>query len=163
MTQRSFGLGLLFITMFVWSGCDSGQDVQDPATTETAPPPPVTEAPPAPTGEPTMPPNETTGMADTPPAKESALMVPAETAGAEHNNEGLDHYQQGHWDVAQEHFQKAVEANPELPEAHYNLALALDKMENHGEATEHFKKALELAPANPLIAESEILQAHVGG
>jgi Flp pilus assembly protein TadD len=157
MNQRSFGFGLLFLTVLVWSGCDSGQNVPEPTTEPTGEttPAPMTETTPASTTEPPS-------MAGTAEA-EGALMATAGTAGAEENNEGVDHYQQGHWDVAQEHFTKAVAANAELAEAHYNLALALDKQEKHPEATTHFKKALELAPANPLIAGSKILQAHVGG
>ena len=83
--------------------------------------------------------------------------------GAVENDEGVNHFQQGHWDVAQEHFTKALAVNADLAEAHYNLALALDKLGNHGDATKHFKKALELAPSDPKIAGSKILQAHVGG
>jgi Flp pilus assembly protein TadD len=149
MYQRSFGLGLLFLMALVWGGCDSGEYKEETKTepkTENAP----------------MPSAEAPGMTETAQA-EGALMVPAGAAGAAENNEGVDHYQQGHWDVAQEHFTKAVAANADLPEAHYNLALALDKLEKHPEATTHFKKALELAPANPLIADSKILQKHVGG
>lgn len=157
MNQRSFGLGLLFLTALVWSGCDSGQDVQEPTpepTVETTPAPMTENAPPPATEPPSM---EGTAEAN------GALMVAAEVPGAAENNEGVNHYQQQHWDKAQEHFAKAVEANANLAEAHYNLALALDKLEKHPEATDHFKKALELAPDNPMIAGSKILQAHVGG
>jgi len=149
MNQRSFGFGLLFLTVLVWSGCDSGQYGKEPKTE------PKAESTP-------MPSAAAPKMAETPQA-EGALMAPAGVAGVVENNEGVDHYQQGHWDVAQEHFTKAVAANAALPEAHYNLALALDKLGNHGEATNHFKKALELAPDNPKIADSKILKAHVAG
>jgi Flp pilus assembly protein TadD len=149
MNQRSFGLGLLFLIMLVWSGCDSGQYGEETKTE------PKAESTP-------MPSAESPGMTE-PPQAEGALMASAGADGAAENDEGVDHYQQGHWDVAQEHFMKAIAANAELPEAHYNLALALDKLGNHGEATKHFKKALQLAPDNPKIAGSQILQAHVGG
>jgi Flp pilus assembly protein TadD len=102
-------------------------------------------------------------QAGEPSQVEGALLATAGTAGAEDNAEGVNHYQQGHWDVAQEHFQKALAANPDLPEAHYNLALALDKLGNHGEATNHFTMALDLAPEDPRIKDSGILKAHVGG
>ncbi len=89
-------------------------------------------------------------------------MASAQAGGAEDNNEGVGHFEQGHWDVAQKHFQKAVAANADLAEAHYNLALALDKMGEHGEATKHFQMALDHGADNPDIANSGILKAHLG-
>lgn len=77
------------------------------------------------------------------------------------NDEGVSHYQQGHWDVAQEHLNKAVKADPNSAVAHYNLALTLDKLGKHEDATTEFKKALELAPTDPAIKDSEILKKHV--
>jgi Flp pilus assembly protein TadD len=94
---------------------------------------------------------------------EGALLATAGSAGAKENDEGVTHFQQKHWDVAQEHFTKALAINPDLPEGQYNLALALDKLGNHGEATNHFKMALNLAPEDPRIKDSGILKAHVGG
>lgn len=93
---------------------------------------------------------------------ETALMAPSGSPGRMENDEGVSHYKQEHWDVAEVHFRKAVEADPSLAVAHFNLALALDKLNKHGEATQHFKKALELAPKDPQIAQSKILNAHVG-
>ena len=97
-----------------------------------------------------------------PMGAETALMAPSGSPGRMENDEGVSHYNQGHWDVAEVHFRKAVEADPSLAVAHFNLALALDKLNKHGEATQHFKKALELAPNDPQIAQSKILNAHVG-
>lgn len=149
MNYRSLGLGVLFLMMLVWSGCDSSEYGK-----ETKPEPKAESTP--------MSTAEVPGMAETPQVG-GALMAIAGVAGAAENEEGVNHFQQGHWDVAQEHFAKAIAANADLPEAHYNLALALDKLGNHGDATNHFKKALQLAPADPMIAGSQILQAHVGG
>ena len=66
-------------------------------------------------------------------------------------------------DVEKAHgaFTQAVEADPESAEAHYNLALVLDKMGQHGEAVAEFKKAQDLGKDNPDIQNSEILKAHV--
>jgi Tfp pilus assembly protein PilF len=61
-----------------------------------------------------------------------------------------------------EHYQKAVKADPNSAVVHYNVALTLDKMGKHEDATASFKKALELAPNDPSIKDSEILKKHVG-
>jgi Flp pilus assembly protein TadD len=95
------------------------------------------------------------------PAADSALMSPASSAGRMDNDEGVGHYKQGHWDVSEGHFRKAIKADSNLAEAHYNLGLALDKMGKHDEATTEFKKAAELAPANPAIKDSEVLKKHL--
>ena len=92
---------------------------------------------------------------------DSALMSPAGSAGRTDNDEGVGHYKQGHWDVAEGHFRKAMKADPNLAEAHYNLGLALDKMGKHDEATAEFKKAAELAPTNAAIKDSPILKKHI--
>ncbi len=91
-----------------------------------------------------------------------ALMAEETLAGAKENSDGIGHFKEGHWEESEKLFRKALELNANLAEAHYNLALALDKLGNHGDATEHFKKALELAPENPKIKDSKILKAHVG-
>ena len=96
------------------------------------------------------------GSADT------ALMSPASSPGRADNDEGVGHYKQGHWDVATDWFKKAVKADANLAEAHYNLALSLDKIGKHQDATAAFKKAADLAPANPTIKDSPILKKHLG-
>ena len=140
--------GLVLVAL-MWSGCDSGQYGQETKSQPKAESQPMEMA-------------KTTPMEKAPDV-EGALLAPAGVAGAVENDEGVKHFQQGHWDVAQEHFMKALAVNGELPEAHYNLALALDKLGEHGEATAHFKTALDLASDNPKIKESGILKAHVGG
>lgn len=95
-------------------------------------------------------------------AGDAPLVAPASSAARMENDEGVGHYQQGHWDVAMEHYQKAVKADPNSAVVHYNVALTLDKMGKHEDATASFKKALELAPNDPAIKDSEILKKHVG-
>jgi Tfp pilus assembly protein PilF len=94
--------------------------------------------------------------------EETALMSAAGSAGRADNDEGVGHYRQGHWDVSADWFQKAIKADANLAEAHYNLALAMDKMRKHEDATAHFKKAAELAPNKPTIKDSPILKKHTG-
>ncbi len=149
MKLPAYCLPVLVLVFLVGSGCDSNQYDQ---ATKTEP---KTETTAMPTSE--------TPEAGQPAKAEGALLASSGENGAQENNEGVDHFNQEHWDVAQEHFNKALTMNPDLPEAHYNLALALDKMGNHAEATDHFKTALDLAPENPNIRDSGILKAHVGG
>lgn len=92
---------------------------------------------------------------------DAPLFAPASSTARTDNDEGVGHYQQGHWDVAMGHFQKAVKADANSAVVHYNVALTLDKMGRHDEATRSFKKALELAPNDPTIKDSEILKKHI--
>ena len=148
MQPQALGLGVLFIVGLILSGCDSGQ------YGESTPTEPKSESTLMLTTEPPA--------AGAPSTMEGALLATAGSAGAKENDEGVTHFKQEHWDVAQEHFTKALAINPDLPEGQYNLALALDKLGNHGEATKHFKMALNLAPEDPRIKDSGILKAHVG-
>ena len=90
-----------------------------------------------------------------------ALMTSPDSKAHASNSEGIEHYNQEHWGVALGHFKKAVEADPNSAEAHYNLALALDKTDEHGAAAKEFKKAQDLGKDNPDIQNSKILQGHV--
>jgi Tfp pilus assembly protein PilF len=92
---------------------------------------------------------------------DAPLFAPASTAARADNDEGVGHYQQGHWDVAKKHFMEAAKADPQSAEAHYNLALTLDKSGDHKGATEHFMKAHDLGKDNAEIQNSEILKGHL--
>lgn len=78
-----------------------------------------------------------------------------------HIDAGIEHDGIGHWDVSKNHFTEAETADPQSAEAHYNLALVLDKAGDHGGATSHFKRAQELGKSNAEIQNSEILKKHV--
>ena len=94
-------------------------------------------------------------------AGETFLSGPSDSSGHGHNEEGIKHAGKGHWDIAEGHFREAVAADKNLAEAHYNLALALHNQKKHGDAMSHFKHALDLAPKNPKIAGSSLLQNHL--
>ena len=84
------------------------------------------------------------------------LPAPAGTrqAAARHNEEGIQAYNQGQLNSAQQHFEAAIQASPMLAEAHYNLGMALYKMGKEGDANPHFMKAADLAPGNEVIWSS---------
>jgi Tfp pilus assembly protein PilF len=74
---------------------------------------------------------------------------------------GIEHYGKGHWDVAKKHFSEAEKADPQSAEAHYDLALALDKAGDHKSAVEHFQRAQTLGKDNMDIQQSDILRKHL--
>ena len=94
---------------------------------------------------------------------EGPLNLPAESdpEANTHNEEGILHYKEGHFDIALKHFREAGKTHSEIGEIHFNEALALDKLGDHGGASEHFKMAQENANGNALILESKILLAHI--
>lgn len=130
------------------AGCEQRQP---PMESKQEAPAPKTEA--TPTGEAKM------EMAATETV--APLTAPEGSAGRAANKEGSSHAQQGHWDVAEGHFRKALEADPKLAEAYFNLGLALDKLDRHDEANAAFEKAVELAPNNSMITESPVLKKHM--
>ena len=94
--------------------------------------------------------------------KDAAPLKAASGSKAEtHIAAGIEHYGLGHWDVAKKHFTEAEKADPQSAEAHYDLALALDKAGDHKSATEHFQRAHTLGKDNMEIQQSEILRKHL--
>ena len=77
-----------------------------------------------------------------------------------HNEEGISHYKQGHYDIALKHFQVASKLDSRVGESHYNEALCLDKLGKHGDATNHFYAARTYAQGSSAILGSKILNAH---
>jgi Flp pilus assembly protein TadD len=63
-----------------------------------------------------------------------------------HYNLGNALFQKGNVDEAIEHFQRALQINPDYMEAHYNLGCALIQKGNVDEAITHFQKALQIKP-----------------
>ena len=94
--------------------------------------------------------------------KDAAPLNAAAGSKAEtHSSAGIEHYGKGHWDVAKKHFSEAAKADPQSAEAHYDLALALEKSGDHKSAAEHFQRAAALGKDNAEIQQSEILKKHL--
>jgi Tfp pilus assembly protein PilF len=74
--------------------------------------------------------------------------------------EGNRLFREGRWEGARQQFQAAVQAQPDLAEAHYNLALAMDHMGDRAGAKPHFIKAANLAPGHKVIWNSPPLRRY---
>ena len=62
------------------------------------------------------------------------------------------------WAGASQAYQEAVAQQPDLAEAHYNLAVALDRMGKKDEAKKHYIAAANLAPGHKVIWDSPPLR-----
>ncbi len=97
-------------------------------------------------------------------AAEGPMELPAgsNSMADTHNKAGIKHWKMGHADEALKHFKEAATEDSSIAEIHFNKAVALDKLGDHGMATMHFKKAKELAKGNKSILDSPILNGHLG-
>lgn len=64
---------------------------------------------------------------------------------------------------AEQAFREAIVADPSFAEAHYNLALTLDRTGHKDEARKHYIEAANLAPGNKVIWDSPPLRQQAGG
>lgn len=89
------------------------------------------------------------------PAKKKVftLSSPAGTvpAAAAAMDEGNRLFAQGQWAPAKSQYEAAIKTQPTLAEAHYNLALSLDRLGERAAATAHYKEAANLAPGHKVI------------
>lgn len=91
----------------------------------------------------------------------ATLPIVSPTA-SELNLSGIQAYNDGQWELAQQRFEDALRADDQLPEVYFNLALTFHKLEKHQQATEYFHKAGELAPRNDSIIQSLVYRNHLG-
>ncbi|GJL55660.1 MAG: hypothetical protein NPIRA02_27920 [Nitrospirales bacterium] len=75
-------------------------------------------------------------------------------------NTGNQRFSEGQWEAAIVEFEQAVRAQPELAEAHYNLALALERLGDPERARQHYIQAANLAPGNKVIWDSPPLRRY---
>lgn len=66
----------------------------------------------------------------------------------------------GDWIGAREIYVATIRADQQLAEAHYNLALALEKLGEKAEARKHYVAAANLAPGNKVIWDAPPLRKY---
>ena len=74
--------------------------------------------------------------------------------------EGSRLFREGQWEAARQQFQSAVQQQADLAEAHYNLALCMDRMGDQAGAEKHWREAANLAPGNKVIWDSPFLRRY---
>jgi len=75
-------------------------------------------------------------------------------------NEGNQLFASGQWQPAKAQYEKALRAQDTVAEAHYNLALTLDRMGMRKEARTHYMEAANLAPGHQVIWNSPVLRRY---
>ena len=66
----------------------------------------------------------------------------------------------GQWSVAKQQYEKALQVQENLAEAHYNLALTLDRLGQRRQAEAHYTEAANFAPGHPVIWNSRIYRRY---
>ena len=74
--------------------------------------------------------------------------------------EGNQLFATGRWEQAKAQYETAVRIQPTLAEAHYNLALTLDRLGDREHAKPHYMEAANLAPGNQVIWNSPVLRRY---
>jgi Tfp pilus assembly protein PilF len=96
------------------------------------------------------------------PSSERTLRAPAGTtpqavAAVEEGNRLFASQQ---WEAAKVQYEAAIKAQPSLAEAHYNLAMSLEKLGDKAAAKKHYIEAADLAPGNKVIWNAPPLRRH---
>ena len=73
-------------------------------------------------------------------------------------NQGNQRFAEGRWGAAKVLYEQASKAQPDLAEAHYNLALALERLGEPEQARQHYIEAANLAPGHQVIWDSPPLR-----
>jgi tetratricopeptide (TPR) repeat protein len=71
--------------------------------------------------------------------------------------EGISHYNEGHYSTALKYFKDAEMIDPKSGEIHFDIALTLKYLGDYRGAVEQLKKANQFANGNPKILKSNIL------
>ncbi len=80
------------------------------------------------------------------------------TAAALAVDRGNQLFAEGQWELASTQYTAALTLHPALAEAHYDLALTLQRLGRNREAVAHYKEAANLAPGHPVIWNSPLLR-----
>ncbi|MGH7339939.1 MAG: tetratricopeptide repeat protein, partial [Candidatus Rokuibacteriota bacterium] len=92
---------------------------------------------------------------------EMSTADPAGTAGALYEN-GVAMFNAGNMAGAQQALEQALQADPDLPKAHYTLGLAYANTGDTAKAKEHLQRFVELAPDDPDAGTAKEMLEYLG-
>ena len=94
--------------------------------------------------------------------KDAALKAPggSKPEAASAVKAGNQAFAAGQWAVAKQQYEKAIGVQKTLAEAHYNLALTLDRLGQRKQAEAHYTEAANYAPGHPVIWNSRIYRRY---
>lgn len=73
-------------------------------------------------------------------------------------DQGNKLYEAGDWEGAKAAYLESIAGQPTLAEAHYNLALTLERLGDKAQAKKHYFEAANLAPGNKVIWDAPPLR-----
>ncbi len=90
------------------------------------------------------------------PVKQPTLKAPGNANPTARNavDEGNQLFASGRWEPAKMQYEKALQVQDTVAEAHYNLALTLDRLGDSKTADKHYIEAANLAPGHKIIWNS---------
>jgi Tfp pilus assembly protein PilF len=92
------------------------------------------------------------------------LLAPAGTSAAvsQRLEEGNQLFAQRDWVGAKQVYLATIQIDPTIAEAHYNLALTMERLGDKAEARKHYVAAANLAPGNKVIWDAPPLRKFDG-
>lgn len=75
-------------------------------------------------------------------------------------NEGNKRFAEGRWGDAKTLYEQAIQEQPDLAEAHYNLGLVYERLGDRQQARHYYIEAANLAPGHKTIWNSPPLKRH---
>lgn len=96
------------------------------------------------------------------PVKHPTLNAPVNASPGVRSamNEGNQLFASGRWAAAKAQYEKVLQEQKTVAEAHYNLGLVLDRLGKREEARPHYMEAANLAPGNQVIWNSPVLRRY---
>jgi len=105
------------------------------------------------------------GCAGRQQAEVRTLHAPAGTSApvSQQLEQGNQLFKQQDWTGARQAYLATIQADPTLAEAHYNLALTLERLKEKVQARKHYVEAANLAPGNKVIWDAPPLRDYGNG